>query len=63
MQSVYTRHTSDDNFEEWDRLEYEQPLRKFNLDGADRFTESACTKACELANEGMADAFRLAGSG
>ena len=60
MQSVYTRYTSDDNFEEWDRLEYEQPLRKFNLSGADRFTEFAYTKACELANEGMADAFRVA---
>jgi hypothetical protein len=36
MQSVYLGYTVNDSTEEeeWDRLDYEQPLRKFNLDGA-----------------------------
>ena len=46
--------------DDWDCLEYEQPLRKYSLNGADRFTEFAYEKACELVNEGLADAFRIA---
>jgi hypothetical protein len=46
--------------DDWDRLEYEQPLRKFNLDGADRFTGFADSCAYHLVRGGMADAFRVA---
>jgi hypothetical protein len=54
MQSVYNDRDLD-----WDRLNYEQPLRKFKLSGADRFTEFMEEKVGELA-WGMADAFRIA---
>jgi hypothetical protein len=54
MQSVYN-----DRDMEWDRLNYEQPLRKFKLSGADRFTEFVSEKTGELV-WGMADAFRIA---
>ncbi len=54
MQSVYNNRDMD-----WDQLNYEQPLRKFNLPGADRFTEFMAGRASEL-EWGMADAFRVA---
>jgi hypothetical protein len=62
MQSVYLRYTAnvDDSIEEWDRLDYEQPLRKFNLDGAYNFTGFVHDMAHDLVHRGMADAFRIA---
>ena len=61
MHPVYLRYTVDDSIEEeWDRLDYEQPLRKFNLDHSYSFTGFAYEKACELVNDGLADAFRIA---
>ena len=55
VQSVYNDRDMD-----WDRLNYEQPLRKFNLPGANRFTEFMEEKSLELMWGGMADAFRIA---
>ena len=57
MGCVFDMNCCDDD---WDRLEYEQPLRKFNLDGADRFTGFADSCAYHLVRGGMADAFRVA---
>jgi hypothetical protein len=54
MQSVYNNRDMD-----WDQLNYEQPLREFSLDGADRFTEFMAGRASEL-EWGMANAFRVA---
>jgi hypothetical protein len=51
----------------WDRLNYEQPLRKFDLIGAERFARFMKVKAGEFVQRGMdddawgmADAFRIA---
>jgi hypothetical protein len=54
MQSVYNERDVD-----WDRLNYEQPFRKFNLSGAERFKRFVEEKAGELV-WGMADPFRIA---
>jgi hypothetical protein len=51
----------------WNRLNYEQPLRKYSLNGAGRFTRFMKVKAGELVQGvmdndawGIADAFRIA---
>ena len=59
MGSVYEGAMWDDN---WDRLVYEQPFRKFHLSGADFFTyECMEDTAYDLVHKnGGIDAFRIA---
>ena len=59
MQGVYEFAMWDSN---WDRLNYEQPFRKFSLPGADFFAgECVGDTAHELARDGAYfDAFRIA---
>ena len=64
MGSVYDWAMDDPN---WDRLDYEQPFRKFNLSGAEYFTCQCMEEtAMEMAGRGAEDnrmkieAFRVA---
>lgn len=52
------RYMWDDN---WDKLNYEQPFRKFSLPGAGHFTYECMEEtAMDLAHQGTIDAFRIA---
>jgi hypothetical protein len=58
MGSVYEFGMDD---EDWDRLDYEKPFRKFNLPGAGHFTyECMEDTAHDLAGNETIDAFRIA---
>lgn len=60
MGSVYDLNYCKDNWDNWDRMNYKQPLWQFTLPGAGLFTGFVEEIACDLAGHGKIDAFRIA---